>query len=380
MKRILGYIVVAIIAFSATTCKNDLDILAPYKEIPSIYAVLNPQDKQQMIRVNKIFLGPGNAYDMAKIADSINYKPGELKVYLEHYNNGVKSAVAGVSGGPEIIFRDTTITTQPGAFNTTQRVYITNERLKTFGTYKLIVKNISSGSEYFAKSNSLDSTSGAGFAPFSPPFYPLTPIEKVQYDPQDPQWDNIAYMNFQPNINNYGIRIIAINNAKLYQTSMRIHFQDSLQGGGYGAKNSMDFVINTFEATQDIKVGDKINFTIRGSSLYPALKSSLESKSLSGSSSIYGRKIKYAEMICICATQDYADYLQYAAPSQSIAQDKPLFTNFEGGAYGLFAFRSRCSVKKEMSTAMIDAISSNVNTCSSKYKFINSNKQVPSCP
>ncbi len=45
-----------------------------------------------MIRINKIFLGTGNAFDITKVAYSINYKPGELHVSLANYNNGIKSA------------------------------------------------------------------------------------------------------------------------------------------------------------------------------------------------------------------------------------------------------------------------------------------------
>jgi hypothetical protein len=378
MKRILEYIILTATLLTFTTCKNDLEILAPYKEIPNIYAVLNPKDKIQMIRINKVFLGEGNAFDMAKIADSINYKPGELRVSLEHYVNGIKSVVAGSLGGSEVLFHDSVITTKPGAFNTTQRIYVTSERLFNSGTYKLIVKNNNSNTEYFAKSNLVDSISGASNAPFNTPYYPLTQSEKVQYDPQDTQWDNVVYLNYLAS-GNYSFKIRAISDAKIYQPRMRFHFQDSLLTGGYGAKNYMDFVVNTFDAPSNIKPGDLITFNVRGSSLYPSLKTDLESRTLSSGSNIYGRKILYIEMICITTTQDYADYLQYATPSQSVAQDKPLFSNFENGAFGLLAFRSRCSVKKEISTSMVSEIASNVNTCNPKFKFMNSNKQVP-CP
>ena len=64
------------------SCKNDLELNAPYREYPSIYAVLNPQDRIQVIRINKVFLGEGDANVMAKVADSVNYQPGELSVTL----------------------------------------------------------------------------------------------------------------------------------------------------------------------------------------------------------------------------------------------------------------------------------------------------------
>ena len=67
------FIIASFIVFFFS-CKNELNINAPYKEVPSVYAVLNPQDPIQMIRINKVFLGEGNANEMAQISDSINYR------------------------------------------------------------------------------------------------------------------------------------------------------------------------------------------------------------------------------------------------------------------------------------------------------------------
>ena len=74
------------------SCKNDLKIIAPYKEIPQVHAILTPQDPMQMIRINKIFLGEGDANLMAQVPDSINYKTGELTVMLDRFVNVSKVA------------------------------------------------------------------------------------------------------------------------------------------------------------------------------------------------------------------------------------------------------------------------------------------------
>ena len=70
-----------------TTCRNDLELNAPYKEIPSIYAVINPSEPVHVIRINKVFLGEGDANAMAKVADSVNYPAGELTVTLRRFVN-----------------------------------------------------------------------------------------------------------------------------------------------------------------------------------------------------------------------------------------------------------------------------------------------------
>ena len=85
MKLLTKNIFFLLIIFTLTTCKNKLNINAPYKEIPSIYAVLNPQENIQIIRINKVFLGEGDANVMAKVADSVNYNAGDLLVTLERF-------------------------------------------------------------------------------------------------------------------------------------------------------------------------------------------------------------------------------------------------------------------------------------------------------
>src|SRR5260221_243199 len=109
-----------LIALITGSCKNDLKLNAPYKEIPSIYAVLNPGEKTQIIRINKVFLGEGDANQMAQLADSINYPEGELDVTLTHSG-----------GGAAITFTDSIVKTAEGAFNSKQRVYVSHAKLLT---------------------------------------------------------------------------------------------------------------------------------------------------------------------------------------------------------------------------------------------------------
>ena len=142
------YLVIVFFALVFTSCKNTLNINAPYKEVPTIYAVLNPQETLQMIRVNKIFLGEGDANAMAQVADSINYQAGDLLITLERFVNGVQVSATPTGNKQVITFRDSVIQTAPGAFNSTQRVYVTSDRLFVTGQYVLKVKNISDVKKY----------------------------------------------------------------------------------------------------------------------------------------------------------------------------------------------------------------------------------------
>jgi hypothetical protein len=72
------------------------------------------------------------------------------------------------------------------------------------------------------------------------------------------------------------------------------------------------------------------------------------------------------------------DYLQFAGPSLSIAQEKPLYSNFTNSdALGIFTFRSRSSIMKEMDNSFITEFAHNPSTCS--YKFFSASLGLPGC-
>jgi hypothetical protein len=65
--------------FLLTSCDNDLDVLEEYTEIPVIYGLINPASTTFEIRVQKAFLGAGNALLMAQETDSTYYNPSDYQ-------------------------------------------------------------------------------------------------------------------------------------------------------------------------------------------------------------------------------------------------------------------------------------------------------------
>ena len=140
------------------SCKNDLKILAPYKETVSVYALLNPQESRQYIRINKIFLGEGNAYVMAQVTDSVNYQQGVISVTMERYFNGVPDLTTlGNPTKKQIILKDTVIQTKPGPFSQSQRLWYTDDKIFTYGDYHLTITDNHTGNVFTSKTLTFDS-------------------------------------------------------------------------------------------------------------------------------------------------------------------------------------------------------------------------------
>ncbi len=71
-----------------TSCNNEININAPYKETTIVYGLLNVSDSVQYIKVNKAFLSEQSVFEVAKIKDSL-YHPYKIEVILTQVLNGV---------------------------------------------------------------------------------------------------------------------------------------------------------------------------------------------------------------------------------------------------------------------------------------------------
>lgn len=326
---------------------------APYKEIPTIHAVLNPYEDIQIIRVNKVFLGEGDANQMAKVADSVNYKQDEITVTMNHSSNT-----------KAVIFHDSVVTAQSGAFSTTQRVYVSSEKLEKGGTYTLTVKNTHTGNVFTSIASPIADVDSVGL-PFSAPYFPY-----AQNTPVD------AYINYAPTSSagtkTNSIYFPPVTNAKIYMLIIRNHFYNE---GVTRTYDYVDYVVNDPKETRDIAGVKNISVRFSTKDFMATVGINLSRKNLQD---VPGRKMWLVEYIVYAATQEYVDFMEFSKPSLSLNQNKPLYSNFkDNAALGIFTFRSKLLVKKEIAAEFINYYSSNVNTC--KYKFYDSFDKIIGC-
>jgi hypothetical protein len=351
------------VSFCINSCKNDLKLNAPYKEIPSVYAVLCAQEKIQMIRVNKVFLGQGDANAMAQVADSVNYQPGDLTITLERFVSDVQGLATTTGNKNVITFHDSVVQTGTGAFARTQRVYVTGDKLFTFGEYRLKIYNNHTKNTFTAKASVIDSV---------PPS--VGPLTKGHYygDPTNLSLigDPTIWIDYSKPGTSYAVRFAPTPSlATIFQLTVRFHYIDSLVTGDT-AQAYVDFNFSKLTSNDISYVGGAgpfVTYNFKGSDVYDDVASSL-SKSSRSTSSIEGRRMFKISYIVYSATQEYNDYLQYSEPSLSIAQEKPLYSNFDNNAaIGIFTFRARHFIQRQMASQFIDEFANNSTTC--PYKF-----------
>ena len=346
------------------SCKNDLKILAPYKEAVSVYGVLNPWDSRQYIRINKIFLGEGNAYVMAKVSDSINYAPGTLTVTLERFVNGVQAPTTVGNTKTQIFLKDTLVQTATGTFNTDQRLYFTDDRLFHSGDYKLTIKNNHTGNVFTSKTNVIDSVK-AFYAPLSPPYYP------VAYSPTNPLSYYIDYtIPTASSDRTINISFFPPADGAEYVGTVRFCYNDSLLGG-ITVPHTVDFTMQSIN-NNNLAIHPVFGtlygtFSFTTNELLAKIYSEITKGSTPGN--LVSRRAIKMDYIITAGNKVLHEFLQVSAPSTSVAQDKPVYTNIDGG-FGIFAAKSTFACSKSFAFQFLDYMSSRKPMC--QLYFVNS--------
>ena len=344
-----------------------MQVFAPGKELVSVYGIINPNEPVQNIRINKVFLTDGDANVAAQDSKAINYEAGELKVTLERYNTGstVKLLTTVGSSKTEIVLTETVLTMPNGAFNTNQRIYQTTDKLFRTGEYKLVIKKTSDLNTIvaYAQTKVIDSISTLASAGM--PFYYLPanpaayPVHGSGLYPKNPiSTDKPKYVNYDVFTVNQTVKYKPLLNAKTYDLVIRFHYIDSLINGGVDTTNYVDF---DFISQQSITIdgSEKVtSFQFITNDFYTNLARELAKKA---TANVKNRRSYYLEYIMSAGTENLYTFLQVNAPSTTIAQDKPYYSNITNGV-GIFASRSTSIVTKDLWSDFVDKIACHPST------------------
>lgn len=337
------------------SCKNELNILAPYKETVSVYAILNPREPRQYVRINKVYQGEGNAYVMATVNDSVNYQQGVLQVSLTRTYFGAN--VLTTVGNPtktEIILKDTVIQLNSGPFNSNQRLWYTNDVLYPVGEYHLKIKNTRTGDEFTSTSTMIDSILPPGITqPLGPPYYP------VAYSPSNPPY---YYLDLSVPTSQRKVKFYTIPNARDYACIIRFRYIDSITTGN--VMRTVDYEFSRLSSAT-LDGGEVLEFDYKSGELFDYIYGEI-TKTPEPSGLLF-RRIVNIEYIVTAGAQDFADFLKISAPSTSVAQDKPTYSNIEGGGYGIFSCRSTFHAPKQLANATIDYLATKKPYCNLRF-------------
>lgn len=305
MKRILRYFVIALTVPFFIACETDFDITADYEDVTVVYGLLNQSDTFSYIKVNKAFLGEGNALLMAQNPDSSYYDFDKIEVWLDEYSNGSFT-------GLTIPFDTITIRDKEAGefYYPDQVLYYANTRnkLKTANTYKLTVRNNSTGKEVTAVT----------------PIVANFSIEKPLWNPNNPV---TGFNGTVP----YSAEWYTAANGKRYELTIRFNYWETYPGTGDTAFKHINWSFAPRTAESD-EGGDLMEIKYEGSGFISTIENNIEVNP------DVVRGIGLIDFIFTVGGDELNTYIEVNEPSSSIITERPEYSNIENGI-GIFSTR-----------------------------------------
>ena len=314
------YIIITLL-FSAiflNSCKEDIELVGEFKETAIVYGVLDQADSIHYIKINRAFIGPGNALEFAKIPDSS---------YFENITATITEKIDGQDSRVWTLI-DTLIDNKDenGIFYApTQKLYYfkhnlsDDEKLKPNAIYFLnIVINEGTPKEF----NITGETAL------------VDGIISGQSNPNS----SFQFIDNQKQLKAFGVSVSDVGNSKLVNISLKLNFEEYKTNGDTN-KVSVDWNVSESE------VSGSYSAIIQGQRFYELI-----SENVSQDENITKRKFKSIQIIITGGSDELNTYISSNEPSSSLTQSKPNFTNLtstnNNSVIGIFTSRQTLTVNK----------------------------------
>ncbi|CAN5521983.1 hypothetical protein BH11BAC2_BH11BAC2_17770 [soil metagenome] len=300
-------------------CNNDLDLIDDYRETPVIYGVLNPTDSTQYIRVQRAYLGPGNALLMAQVTDSIYYDTNLISVSIERYKNATLDTTW-------VLHPTTSINKEEGLFvDAPHLLYYTDKcRPKEGEDFKLVFKNNATGKEILGTTKIIN---------------PPTQLTLAAAF-------NINLANEAP----YTIKIKTSRNAKMYGLEVRVKYLERKLTQNFYTQKTVTLQLPT-QLSVGIAGGENMSFLVPGNDVYQLLGNKVP---IDASVERPGSAVRI-DFRFLIATQEFYTYYIVNQPNTASASI-PDFTTLSDGK-GIFTCRLDTLLKDySLNSASIDSL------------------------
>jgi len=307
MQRYL-ILVILFSVFLVDGCKTDFDINADYKDITIVYCLLNQNDSIHYARINKAFLGDGNALIMAEDPANTLYPYDELNVTMEEWLNGNLQTT---------YLLDTVVINnkESGVFSfPTNVLYAFKAQLNQGCKYKLKIQNKKSGKLVEAEANIVNDFR------YEKPYVPPVPPPPLVYQLPSLSFIGTSAIELEWKSAKNGVR---------YQANMIFYYQEISVNDT--VVKQMNWNLGTVKST-NLNGGETLKIEINKESFFVRLKDNIPYNP------DVRRKTLYLDFSIAVAGNEFNTYMEVNEPSSSLIQEKPEYTNISNGI-GIFCSR-----------------------------------------
>ncbi len=300
------------------SCSTDVDLYADYKDITVVYGLLDPLKDTNYIKINKAFLGPGNALEIAQIADSCNY-PDKLNCRIIEYvapsnsSNWTKMRTLELD---TITIHDKD--TMGYFYAPDQLVYYTKEKIRANTEHHNFVYELEIDRE--------DTTLRAKANIVGGPSFSMSQ-GVLTLSSSHPQGS---------------IKLYPCPFASIYDASIQFRYIE-LTPSNDSVLHYLNWDVGTYPLSNLMGDFGTLNIPYNAEVFYQALAYEIGNDSLKNVERLIAEPCLTVKISA--GGDDLYNFITVNGPSNSIAQNVPEYTNVIGG-YGVFS--SRTSIEKNM--------------------------------
>lgn len=314
--------------FLFTACENEVDVNADWKDVPVVFGLLNLDSTTQYLKISRVFLGEGDALAFAQNPDSLYYPDGVIEVKVVEVINGNETR-------NWVLERITDIPKDPGIFANPEQVLYkfsvpANNKLKDNAEYNLTVKNNQSGNLVKSSTRLVKKITLK------------TPSQFTQTANIYPQQK--TFVNWMSSSNGY-----------LYEVFLRFIYREYPEGSpDQVTRKVVEINLGRITSTNSAG-GEEMTREIDNLTIYQALAAFIPPASASNPMLRFADSLQY---IVNVGDEDLFTYLNVNQPSNTVAQERPKFTNIENGL-GLFASRNSFFKALPIGEITVDSLRNN---------------------
>lgn len=324
------WIVAAALTLGVWGCSTDIELNAPYDRTPVVFGLLDAAQDTQWVRINRTWLGNGNQFDAALVADSSEYPAEDLTVTVQER--------VGSSAGGSWDLVDTTIENKSdqGIFYAPAHqmwYFVPVGGLNTDAEYDLSIDIASDEDEVRSTTNMIAEQIGnitqpppgvnnfkLGFA--SPGF--VTTYPDITF-----KWSSTA------GASRYDITVFIHVTERVWNDLAHTDLLEERE-------RIVEWNIGSLN-TDDDEGGEVLQKEVSGSRFYSTLATQLDADPyitrVLGSWDEQVQIARAVDFVLTIANEELSTYLEVNAPVTGVIQERPEYTNINGGL-GLFAARA----------------------------------------
>ncbi len=298
----------------AVSCNTKFSVNGEYDETPIVHMLLDPNEDVHFLKLNKTFLGDGDANDFAMVPDSSYFDQVEATI-KEEVNGNITNTW---------ILEDTIIQNKESGtfYYPEQKLYFFEANdLNEDATYKLHI-DIDNGRHIVEGETKLVRGVGINL-------------------PSQNQQLNFADNNVAQNGYNTQSIVFSEGEGTTFKAQIRFEYREHRPGD----IENKEILWNLGSKDLSNITTSSPSFAANGEVFYELVANRIEKDE-----TVTRRTIKAFELILTAGSEDLNTYMLTNEPTSSLAQNKPTYSNVDGGL-GIFSARTSVNQYKPFQPA-----------------------------